>query len=337
MVQNREGSFKEDHLLKTSDHSQKVAYLVVFLVFAIIPFIVESQYIIQVLILCGVNAILVISLGLILGLSGQLSLAQVGFFGVGAYTSALLACRLGISFWIGLPVATILSGIVGFLIGYPSLRLRGHYLAITTLAFLLILYQIFLNWVSLTRGAMCLVGVPPITFFGIRDTTRIPYYYLILVMTTVIIWVAVKISNSRVGRALKAIREDEVAAQSLGIKTHYYKVRIFTIGAAMAGAAGSFFAHYMGSVAPESFSLHPALNILMMAIIGGLGSIFGSILGAIAFTILPEYLRVFAQYRLLINGVIVILVISFFPGGLVEIFKKLQGWWVKLKPIRANG
>ena len=337
MEQNRGGSSKEDCILKTSGHSQKVAYLIVFLVFAAIPFIIESQYIIQVLVLCGINAILVISLGLILGLSGQLSLAQVGFFGVGAYTSALLACRLGISFWIGLPAATILSGIIGFIVGYPSLRLRGHYLAITTLAFLLILYQIFLNWVSLTRGAMCLVGVPPVNFFGIQHTTRIPYYYLILSLTTVVIWIALKISNSRVGRALKAIREDEVAAQSLGINTHYYKVRIFTIGAGMAGAVGSFFAHYMGSVAPESFSLHPTLNILMMAIIGGLGSILGSILGAIAFTVLPEYLRVFAQYRLLINGIIVILVISFFPGGLVEVFRKLQGWWVKVKPIRADG
>ena len=318
-----------DKALENSKSYQKIVYLIAFIGFAIIPFILKSQYIIQILILCGVNSILVISLGLILGLSGQLSLAQIGFFGIGAYTSALLACRLGISFWIGLPVATLFSGVAGFLIGYPSLRLKGHYLAITTLAFLLVLYQIFLNWVSLTRGAMCLVGVPPINFFGIPYTTRIPYYYFILVMTTIIIWIALRITHSRVGRALKAIREDDVAAQSLGINTHYYKVRIFTIGAAMAGAIGSFFAHYMGSVAPESFSLHPALNILMMAIIGGMGSIFGNILGAVVFTVLPEYLRALAQYRLLINGLIVILVISFLPGGLVEIFRKFQSRWSK--------
>ena len=329
MARNRGGFSKEDRVLRTSNSYQKIVYLIPLVGFAVIPFLVKSQYIIQVLILCGINSILAISLGLILGLSGQLSLAQVGFFGIGAYTSALLACRLGISFWIGLPVAIVFSAAAGFLIGYPSLRLKGHYLAITTLAFLLILYQVFLNWVSLTRGAMCLVGVPRINFFGVQYTTRIPYYYFMLAMITIIVWIALKITNSRAGRALKAIREDEVAAQSLGINTHYYKVRIFTIAAAIAGAIGSFFAHYMGSVAPESFSLHPALNILMMTIIGGMGSIFGNILGAFVFTVLPEYLRALAQYRLLINGIIVILVISFLPGGLVDIFRKLQGWWSK--------
>jgi len=145
-------------------------------------------------------------------------------------------------------------------------------------------------------------------------------------MSTIVIWIAVKVSSSRVGRALKAIREDEAAAQSLGINTHYYKVCIFTIGASMAGMVGSFFAHYMGSVAPESFSLAPALNMLLMAIIGGLGSILGSILGAFVFTILPEYLRLFDQYRLLINGIIVILVVCFFPGGLIEVMKRFQHW-----------
>ncbi len=319
--------------METSRTYQRIGYLVAFIGFAILPLIIQSQYIIQILTLCGVNAILVISLGLILGMSGQLSLAQIGFFGIGAYTSGLLACRLGLSFWIGLPVGTVFAGAAGFLIGYPSLRLRGHYLAITTLAFMMILYQIFLNWVSLTRGAMCLVGVPSPSFFGIEFTSRTPFYYLMLVMSTVIIWIALRISNSRVGRALRAIRDDDTAAQSLGINAHYYKVRIFTIGAAMAGAAGTFFAHFMGSVAPESFSLHPTLNILLMAIIGGLGSIFGSILGAFVFTILPEYLRMFAQYRLLINGIIVIIIISFFPGGLVEIIKRIQGLWTKGKEI----
>ncbi len=306
--------------------------MIAFFAFAIIPLIVENQYIIQILVLCGVNSILVISLGLILGLSGQLSLAQIGFFGIGAYTSALLATRLGLSFWIGLPAAIILSGTAGFLIGYPSLRLRGHYLAITTFAFMILLYQLFLNWVSLTKGAMCLVGVPSPWFFGIDFTSRIPSFYLILAMSTIVIWVAVRISNSRVGRALKAIREDETAAQSLGINSHHYKVCIVTIGASMAGAVGSFFAHYMGSVAPESFSIAPTLNILLMAIIGGLGSILGSIIGAFFFTILPEYLRVFSQYRLLINGIIVILVVCFFPGGLIEAIKRLQ-YWIKKKAI----
>ncbi len=284
---------------------------------------VVSEYWLQVTIISGIFIILAVSLNLIQGFAGQLSIAHAAFYGIGAYTSALLALRLGLSFWVTLPLAVLFTGFLGFLIGIPSLTLRGHYLAIVTLGFGEIVYQVLERWESVTRGVMALTDIPrPTPIFGIRFEGKVPYYYLLLILVALVVFLVHRIVNSRVGRALKSIREDEVSAQALGIATYRYKVTAFAIGTMMAGLAGGFYAHYQRVLAPTEFTFIDSVRILMMVIVGGMGSIPGSILGALVLIWLPEVLRAIGDYRDLVYGAAVILIIIFMPGGLMEMLRR---------------
>ena len=286
------------------------------------PWII-SEYWLQVTIVSGIFVILAVSLNLIQGYAGQLSIAHAAFYGVGAYASALLALRLGLSFWITLPLAGLFTGLLGFLIGIPSLTLRGHYLAIVTLGFGEIIYQVLERWESMTQGVMGLKDIPrPTPIFGISFKGKLPYYYLLLSLIGLVVFLVHRIVNSRVGRALKSIREDEFCSQALGIATYRYKVTAFAIGTMLAGLAGAFFAHYQQVLAPTEFTFLDSVRILMMVIVGGMGSIPGSVVGALLLVWLPEILRPIGDYRDLIYGAAVILIIIFMPGGLMEMLQR---------------
>lgn len=289
---------------------------------ALLPVIIASDYVLRVLILAGVFVILTLSLNLVTGYTGQFCLGWAAFYAIGAYTSALLTMKLGFTFWLALPLGGLMAMVFGVLLGIPTMRLRDIYLAITTLGFGEIIRLILLNWESLTRGSMGLPGIPSPRLFGYEFNDNTPYYYLILALVLLTVFCIDRLIDSRVGRALIAIREDELAAKAMGIDTFRYKILAFAVGAFFAGLAGSFYAHYTSFIDPHTFSFIESIIILAMVVLGGMGSIYGSIAGAVILTVVPEILRDVSEYRLILFGLIMMLVMLIRPQG---IFGKGRG------------
>lgn len=291
-----------------------------------------NQYVVRILLLTGVSITLAVSLNLINGFTGQFSLGHAGFMAVGAYSSAFFTVYYGnkmaealgggtfgafIEFFLATVIGALAAGLAGLVVGIPSLKLKGDYLAIVTLGFGQIIV-VLLNNIEAVGGARGFSGIPIVnSFFWIA---------LIAVGTIVIVY---NIVNSQFGRALIAIREDELAAEAMGVNTTRYKVIAFAISSAMAGAAGVAFAHcFDGYLSPKTFEFLKSFEILIMVILGGLGSIFGSVLGAIILTILPEVLREFSEYRMVIYSLLLIILMITRPQGLLGSFNPLK-WWRK--------
>lgn len=283
-----------------------------------LPFVLNNAYYLRIATLVGMYVLLVSGLNIIIGFAGMFSLGHAAFYGIGAYTSAMLTVMAGWSFWIALPMAGIVAALFGSLIGLVTLRLRKVFLAFTTLGFGEIIRILILNWRSFTRGPLGIAGVPVPELFGWRFT-GVGYYYLILVLATVTVSLIYFIYTSRIGRAFIAIREDETAASSMGINVFGYKVLAFTLGCFFAGIAGSFFSHFQRFVSADSFANLESFGIITMVALGGTGSIFGPILGAAILVVLPEAFRVLAQYRGVIYGLTLIIVIVYRPGGLAGV------------------
>lgn len=283
------------------------------------------SYHLQILSLACINIILVVSLNLITGFTGQFSLGHAGFMAIGAYLSAALTTFYGINFIFALLLAGIAAALVGVVIGLPALRLKGDYLAIATLGFGEIIRVIILNTPKV-GGPRGFTGIPRLTTFGLT-------YFITLVSIVII----KNFIDSSYGRACIAIREDEIAAGSLGINTTYFKVVSFSVGAMFAGIAGALFAHYMQFISPATGQIGflRSVDILIMVVLGGLGNITGSILTAIFLTFLPEFLRGFAEYRMVIYPVLLLLMMLFRPQGLLGSFELsyefLEGVAAKVK------
>ena len=294
-----------------------------------LPLLVESIYYIHILIMTFIFIILLLSLNMVAGYAGQVSVCHCAFYGVGAYTSALLTLQLGISSWLALPVAVIFAGILGFLIGYPALRLRGHYFAIATLCFGLIVTMVFNNWTGLTRGPMGLPGIAPpdsipLPFLSeISFSSKINFYYLAFAFVLFSIYVNYRLIHSRIGMAFIAVREEVDLAESVGINTMRLKLLAFTVSAALAGIAGSLYAHYVRFISPESFTFIDSFYLIAGMVIGGKGSLGGPIIGSLILVALPEYLRALEQYQWLIYGVLIIVVLIFMPNGIWGAIKSI--------------
>lgn len=292
-----------------------------FLFFALIANGTINRYSSGIMTTMFINIILTVSLNLVSGFLGQLVLGHAGFMSVGAYTAALFTLYSGLPITIAFPISIVLAGVMaavfGVIIGVPALRLRGDYLAIITLGFGEIIRVIILAC-DFTGGAKGLRGIPTILPKGSDATSlalaKYSYVFWLAVITVVVIWAFVR---SRHGRAVIAIREDEIAAEASGIHTTYYKLFAFVMAAFFAGVAGSAYAHHIGVLDPGKFNFDYSVEILLMAVLGGLGSITGSIIAAVALTILPEFLRGFEDYRMLIYAVILIIVMLFKPSGLM--------------------
>lgn len=296
----------------------KKAYILLgFILLLTLPFLGMGDYMLRIAIMAGVYIVLSLSLHLIVGITGQISLGHAAFYGIGAYTSALITLQCGAPFWLAALAAALLSGMVALAIGIPSLRLRGGYLAITTLGFNEIIRLVLINWDSLTRGPMGLPGIPAPTMLGYRFENNVSYYYLILILVFITFIVMSRILHSKIGRNLLAIREDDIAAEAMGISLLKYKVIAFVIGAIFAGAAGSFYAHFVSYIDPQSFSFDESVIILSMVVIGGMGSLAGAALGATLMVILPEALRFLVQYRMLIYGIMLVVMMLLRPQGLL--------------------
>lgn len=286
------------------------------------------DYIAHILVISTYYIILSTSLNLVVGYAGLPALGHIGFSCVGAYSSALISVKLGLSPWIGLPVAASLAGLSGIIIGVPVLRLDGDYFALATLGFGIIIYAVTQNWTSLTGGAMGITGIPKYTIAGNSLSSPWSTFALYLPITVSITFVQGLIVRSPFGRILSGLREDEEATQILGKNTVIAKLKVFVLSAAIAGIAGSMYAHYITYIDPSSFTVMESLLVLFMVIFGGLGTIQGSIIGAFLLVLFPELLRslgippsISGPLRQVIYGLGLVLLTLFRPQGLLGSYR----------------
>ena len=274
-----------------------------------------NDYFVHIIIAIGVYIILTLSLNVIVGYAGQFALGHAAFYGIGAYVAALLMVNLDLSFWLALPIAALVTGLFGLLLGSPVIRLKGDYLGIVTLGFGEIVRLIFVNWISVTNGPMGITGIPSPELFGFTFSSKIEYYYLLLALTGLTLFVIHRIVHSGIGLNFLAIREDEIAAEAVGLRPTKYKLLAFTIGAFFAGLAGAFWASYISFISPDTFQYIDSVTILAMVVLGGMASVPGSILGATILTITPELLRFVSDYRMMLVGAAIVVMMVFKPSG----------------------
>lgn len=286
------------------------------------------DYLIHLGILFSIYAILGMSLNLVVGYTGLLSATHAAFYGIGAYTTAIILTKTNLGFFVSIILGVLITVIISLLIGIVVSKFKGDYYALSTLGFNTIVFAIFLNWQNLTRGPLGIPGIARPVLFGIDFTNNFNFLILTLIFLILTYFISSFIANSSFGRVLKAIREDEIAIAVFGYNTLYFKLAIFVISAAIASIAGSFFASYITFIEPSSFGLMESVFILAIIILGGLANLKGSILGALFLTLLPEFLRfigfpyeIAAQMRQIAYGVILILLMLFRPQGLMGEYK----------------
>lgn len=299
-----------------------LAFVGIVVAAALLGFLLDDAYFLRLGIYTAIFSIVAIGLNLLFGNAGQISLGHAGFFAIGAYGAAVLMKNFGVPFLGALVIAALAAAMVGMLIGYAALRLKGHYLAMATLAFGLIVFGLLVE-VEYTGSTSGIIDIPPISLFGYEIVEPRGVYLFSWAVVAAIYLISLSLLSSRVGRALTAIREDELAAATSGIDVARYKIQVFTISAAYAGIAGAIYAAYMGLINPFSFGVGPSITFLMMIVVGGLGSVPGSVLGVAILTILPEFGREWENYRLAGYGVLLVLLIVFAPKGLAGILSGL--------------
>lgn len=290
----------------------------------VLPLLGADDYYLHLLIMGGIFFLLSAGMNLLLA-AGQLNLGHTAFFGIGAYASGLLSLHFGLSPVFTLPAAALVSGVAGWLLGMVTLRLRGAYFVLVTIGFAEVIRLVATNWVDLTQGPMGLAGVPPFNLGAERFTLtgKRDYYYLMVILAGATLWVTARLLRSRVGRALRAVRENESLAESSGISAYRHTMLAMVVSCLLAGAAGGFYAHYITFLSPELFGFQNTVTMAVMVVAGGQGTVLGPAVGALVFTFVPELLRMAAFYRMLLYGVILLLVVMFMPKGLVFYLRKL--------------
>lgn len=303
------------------------AWLPILIVTLLIPLWVTDRYFMHILITCAIYAIIASSLNLVVGYMGYISFGHNALYGIGGYASGLLMQRLGLPFIVSLPAAALLSGVAALAVGYFPLRLRlkGPYFALVTMAFGLVIVSVIHNWVELTGGPLGLTTIPAPEILGFKITRRQTYYYLVIFFAWATILFIQRLMNSSLGRKFISIREDEEMAETIGVNVVYYKNLCFVISGILTGMAGSLFAHYARFLGPDMFSIMEAADMLIMVIIGGMGTLVGPVVGAVMIVILPELLRGLAEYRQVLYSVLLIFTIMFIPSGSVGLWNMLFG------------
>jgi branched-chain amino acid transport system permease protein len=307
-----------------------------------LPQLVTVPYFMHLIILALIWVILAQGQNLIQGFVGYVSIAQAGFMGIGAYFSTLLSVKLGWSVWTTLWLAPLFTTLVSVLVGYPSLRVKGHYFAIVTLAYNMVIFTILLTFSSVTGGEAGISNVPRPPEFSVmgwvvnfEGKSNTAYYTLVLLSALLATGLCAIILHSRVGRVLVAIRQNETLADAMGVSTWRYKLFAFVVSAGLAGFAGALYAHYIGFLNPEPFGVDQSLNAILAVILGGSGTLAGPVVGAFAVTFLPEYLRIADSYRLVTYGFILVVATIFLPRGLVPVAQDLltraKALWGKKK------
>jgi branched-chain amino acid transport system permease protein len=308
-----------------------VKYLLFSVAVLVAPVFFAGGYLLNVLVFVGINTMLALALNLLLGYAGQISLGQAAFFGLGAYISGVATATYGMNSWLAMLLAAVIVGLVAFAIGFPILKLKGHYLAMATLGFGIIIYIMFNETIELTGGPSGLSGIPYFSVGEFQFDTDMKSYFLIWGFALLLILLSVNLVNSRIGRALRAINDSEVAARVMGVNARLLKVQVFTLSAVFSSIAGSLYAHTMTFISPASFGFNFSVELLTMVVIGGLGTVYGSFLGAALLTLLPEFLRTFQDYDIVIYGLLLVLMTMFMPGGLVRIPALFMSFLAKVK------
>lgn len=305
------------------DHTRRL-FGVVWAILLVFPLIAPNDYIVSLGAFFFINLILIASLNLVMGYCGQISLCHGAFFGLGAYASGVLAAKFDVSPWLGIIAAMGLASFSALIIGLPALRLKGHYLAMATLGFNAIMSVLFNELVSLTGGPNGLTGVPPFSVggFDIANDTR--FFYLAWAFAGVIMLLIYNLINSRVGRGMRTLATSEIAAASLGIDTFRYKLKIFVVSATMAGLAGAMYVHFINFASPETFNFFTSVFLVVMVALGGWGSYWGPLFGALIYTAVPELLRAFKDLEIFVFGLSMVLVLLFFPDGVAGAIKALK-------------
>ncbi len=302
-------------------NSNKIAVFVLAGILIPAPFILSrcdaTSYYPDVLVFAAIHSIIATGLCLLLGFAGQISLGHAAFYGIGAYASGIVTTKLGWSPWLGIGVGILVAMGVAYCVGMPSLRLRGHYLAMATLGFGVIVYIVFNEYVSLTGGPSGFGEIPRLSLFGLELDTTLRFYYLAWFLAIVALVTSLNIVHSRVGRALRAIHGSELAAMSVGVDTTKYKLQIFVFSAALGAVAGSLYAHYVTFVNPPVFNIFFSLKLLMIVVIGGTGSVWGAFAGAVLLTFLPEWLSFLHDFDVLAYGLLLLVIVMFLPDGLI--------------------
>lgn len=290
--------------------------IVLFAIFLVAyPFLVgQSSYFMGLVAMAAIFAIAAMSLNLLTGYGGQISVGQGGFLMLGTYTAAVLQAKLGMPIWVTIPAAGLVAGVVSLIIGLPAVRLKGHFLAVATLGFGLSIPEIALNWKSVTAGYS---GLPMMRPDAV--SSDLAFFYVILAVTMIVTWLLLNIANSRLGRAFLAIRDSEIAAAATGINVAGYKTIMFIIAAFFTGIGGGLYAYWIEYVSPNDFTIMTSFFLLAMIVVGGLASIWGAIVGAILFTIIPHFADAYVGITNLVIGIAVILIILFRPSGLISI------------------
>ena len=305
------------------------------LVVLALPLVLTSRYHLNVMVFAGIHVLLALGLNLVMGYTGQVSLGHAAFYGVGAYGSGVLTTKLGMDPWLAAVAALGISMVIALAIGIPSLHLQGYYLSVATLGFGIILHIAFVEMATLTGGPSGLVGIPELSLFGTPLNTDLRYYYLVWLVVGVTLAGAFRLVDSRLGRALRAIGADETAATLSGINTWATKVQIFVIAAGIASLGGSLYAHYITFLSPDSFGFMFSVELIVMVVVGGTRSIWGSVVGAVLLTVLPEYLRALQDYDVLVYGVIVIVVVMWAPSGVAGLARQVFARWQAAPPRAA--
>jgi branched-chain amino acid transport system permease protein len=307
--------------------------LVLALSMGMLPLLVHTPYALSTLVLVGIYAIVTIGLCLLMGYAGQVSLGQAAFYGLGAYGSAILTTKLHWSPWLGIVAAAAATGFIAYLVGMPILRLRGHYLAMGTLALGVIVFIVLNEWKPVTGGPTGLPGVPRLAIGSLVLKEDLAYYYLVWICVLLALASALNIVNSRFGRALRAIRDSDLAAESLGVDLARFKLQVLVTSAIYASVAGSLYAHYMTFVSPTAFDFNTSVRLLLMATVGGLSSIWGAPFGAAGVVLLSLALRELlplltgggsGEQQTVAYGVLLVVIMIFMPEGLVA--AGLRAW-----------
>ena len=306
----------------------KLALMLTMVIIIILPAFLRNNYHLMVMNVAALNLIVVIGLNLLVGYAGQISLGHAAFFGIGAYLSGILTATYGFPVWPTVLIAALLTGSVAYGIGIPTLKLEGHYLVMATLGFNIIIYIVMIQLDRVTGGPSGFAGIPPLRLgtFVFNSDRRI--YYLFWSVSIGVLLLSLNLIRSRVGRAMAALSHNEIAARCSGVDTEKYKTNIFVISAILASLAGSLYAHYITFVSPGTFSIFYSLQIVTMVLVGGMGSLWGSVFGTVLLTVLPEFLHAVKEYNVLIYGLILVTVLVFFPQGL---FPGILEAWEKRK------
>ncbi len=312
-----------------------IGVLVFALIVLLIPLVFRSTYWLSTAIFIGISSMVTLGLCMLMGYAGQISLGQAAFYGIGAYSSAILTVKLGINPWLAMVAGIFITGTIAYLIGKVIFRLSGHYLAVATLGFGIIVYLAFNEFGDITGGPTGLPGVPRLSIGSFVFDRDIEYFYLVAVVLMVLIILSLNIINSRVGRGLRAIHSSEVGADSMGIHSSGYKLQVLVLSAVYASIAGSLYVHYMRFVSPSPFDFGASVEFVVMAAVGGLASVWGAPFGAAAVILLTTFLRdnlsriipnASGEHTVIAYGIILVLIMIFMPEGLTSSLTNFRQW-----------